>query len=219
MNWGRHTGQHQQPHTSPGGWIASIPGEVLSFSAGKSPVTELKEAENQHPAENKPPQRDRNWLSPSGRHTFSCQGRMIQLVGGMSLSLCGVFTAREARSHTWSPDQTETKIPFSFSECVSTMMFSISKLNKGWEGFLLYCRDNANKKMWQRNIWEALVSLHTFNMSSRNTDWICRTNAASSVRGMDLFSTVSGILAELGEERTGQAGVSTRAKCMSASKE
>lgn len=125
----------------------------------------------------------------------------------------------EAWSHTWSPDQTETKIPFSFSECVSTTMFSILKLNKGWEGFLLYCRDKANKKMWQRNIWEALVSLHTFNKSSCNAGWICRTNAASSVRGTDLLSTVSGILAVLGEERTGQVGVSTTVKCMSASKE
>lgn len=41
-----------------------IPGEVLGFNAAKSPMTKLKEAENQHPSKNKSPQRHRELAFP-----------------------------------------------------------------------------------------------------------------------------------------------------------
>lgn len=52
MYLGRHTAPTSAAPHFPGGLdcFYFIPGEVLGFNAVKSPVTELKEAGNQHPA-------------------------------------------------------------------------------------------------------------------------------------------------------------------------
>lgn len=46
------------------GLFCFIPGEVLGFNSVKSPMTKLKEAENQHPTKNKSPQRHREPAFP-----------------------------------------------------------------------------------------------------------------------------------------------------------